>query len=55
MSSCTFGGPGLKDLYITTAKEHLSAEQRAQQPLAGHCFLVRDIGWTGVPAGVFQG
>ena len=55
VSSCTFGGPGLKDLYITTAKEHLSAEQRAQQPHAGHCFLVRDIGWTGVPAGVFQG
>jgi hypothetical protein len=55
VSSCTFGGPGLKDLYITTAKEHLSAEQRAQQPLAGHCFLVRDIGWTGVPAGVFRG
>ena len=55
VSSCTFGGPGLKDLYITTAKEHLSAEQRAQQPLAGHCFIVRDIGWTGVPAGVFRG
>jgi len=55
VSSCTFGGPGLKDLYITTAKEHLSAEQRKQQPLAGNCFLVRDIGWTGVPAGVFRG
>jgi len=55
VSSCTFGGPGLKDLYITTAKEHLSAEQRAQQPLAGNCFIVRDVGWTGVPAGVFRG
>jgi sugar lactone lactonase YvrE len=55
VSSCAFGGPGLRDLYITTAKEHLSAEQRAEQPEAGNCFLVRDIGWTGVPAGVFSG
>lgn len=54
VSSVTFGGAGLGDLYITTAKEHLSAEERAAQPLAGHCFIVRACGFTGVPACVFK-
>ena len=54
VSSVAFGGPGLADLYITTAKEHLSAEERAAQPLAGHCFIVRSCGFVGVPAGVFK-
>lgn len=53
VSSVTFGGPGLADLYITTAKEHLSAEERAAQPLAGNCFIVKNCGFTGVPACVF--
>jgi sugar lactone lactonase YvrE len=55
VSSVTFGGPGLTDLYITTAKEHLTPEQRAEQPHAGDIFMVRDVGWTGVPACVFRG
>lgn len=55
VSSVTFGGPGLKDLYITTAKEHLSAEQLAAQPHAGNSFIVRDCGFTGVPAAAFLG
>jgi sugar lactone lactonase YvrE len=53
VSSVTFGGPSLSDLYITSAKEHLSAEERAAQPLAGNCFIVRNCGFTGVPACVF--
>jgi sugar lactone lactonase YvrE len=55
VSSCTFGGPGLTDLYITTAKEHLSPEELAAQPHAGDSFIVRATGFTGVPAGVFSG
>jgi sugar lactone lactonase YvrE len=54
VSSCTFGGPGLADLYITTAKEHLTDEERAAQPLAGHCFIVKNCGFKGVPANVFR-
>jgi len=53
VSSVTFGGPTLGDLYITTAKEHLSPAERAAQPLAGCCFIVRGCGFTGVPAGVY--
>ncbi|MDD5200255.1 MAG: SMP-30/gluconolactonase/LRE family protein [Terrimicrobiaceae bacterium] len=35
---CTFGGPGYGDLYITTARECLTAEQIAAQPIAGSLF-----------------
>ena len=55
VSSVTFGGPGLRDLYITTAKEHLSPAEREAQPHAGCSFLVRDCGFTGVPAAAFSG
>jgi sugar lactone lactonase YvrE len=55
VSSCTFGGPDLGDMIITTAKEHLTPEERAAQPHAGNVFIVRNIGWKGVPACVFRG
>ena len=55
VSSVTFGGTALDDLYITTAKEHLSAEERAAQPFAGHVFVVKQCGFKGVPACVFAG
>jgi sugar lactone lactonase YvrE len=41
VSSCAFGGSDLRDLYITSAWEELSAEERALQPLAGDLFRVR--------------
>jgi sugar lactone lactonase YvrE len=34
-TSCTFGGAGLRLLYITTSYEFLTPAQRARQPLAG--------------------
>jgi sugar lactone lactonase YvrE len=55
VSSCTFGGPDLADLYITTAKEHLTEEDRKAQPNAGDLFIVRNVGWKGVPACEFKG
>jgi len=54
-SSCTFGGPNLDELYITTAREGLSAAQLDQQPLAGALFVVRDSGFRGVEAVSFNG
>lgn len=44
VANCTkpaFGGADLRTLYITTARKGLSAQQRAEQPLAGHLFAVR--------------
>lgn len=48
VTSCTFGGPHLQDLFITTAKEGLTEKQGAEQPLAGSLFVWKDCGFTGI-------
>ncbi len=61
VSSCAFGGPGLRDLLITTAfeglKEGITAEERAAlgEEHAGDLFLVRDVGVAGLPPNDYQG
>ena len=41
VTSCAFGGPDLRTLYITSATEDLTPEALAQQPLAGALFALR--------------
>jgi sugar lactone lactonase YvrE len=53
-TSCAFGGPDLKTLYITSAWEGLSAQERAAQPLAGALFAV-EPGVAGCPLPMFKG
>lgn len=54
VTSCTFGGSDMRDLYITTASRGLSASDRLAQPQAGAIFRVRlDVG--GSPAARFAG
>ena len=53
-TSCAFGGPGLRDLYITTARIGLSEADLAGQPHAGGLFRARP-GVAGVPAFEFAG
>lgn len=53
-TSCTFGGPDLKTLYITSAANGLSTYQLEQEPLAGGLFAL-DIDIAGVPANLFRG
>lgn len=48
-----FGGPALKTLFVTTAKIGRSAEERAQQPLAGHV-LSLDVAVPGLPVNFAQ-
>jgi sugar lactone lactonase YvrE len=48
VSSCTFGGPDLSTLFVTTSQEEFTAEQSAAEPLAGHVFAV-DVGVRGLP------
>jgi len=55
VTSVTFGGPGLGDLYVTTAREHLTEADLAAQPLAGSVFLVTGTGVTGLPANLYAG
>jgi len=45
---CAFGGPNLDVLYITTASQQMSAEELAQQPLAGSLLSI-DAGVRGLP------
>lgn len=45
LSSCPcFGGPDLRDLYITTAQEGMSLEDRDAEPDAGKLFVARGAG-----------
>lgn len=53
-TSCAFGGSDLKTLYITSAWEGLSPQQRAAQPLAGALFAV-EPGVAGCPLPLFEG
>jgi sugar lactone lactonase YvrE len=48
-TSCAFGGDDLDELFVTSATEGLTAEERAAQPLAGAVFRVRP-GVRGMPA-----
>lgn len=54
VSSCEFGGPDLHDLFITTAWELLTEQQRAEQPLAGSLFRTR-VTAQGMPRIAFAG
>ncbi|MBB3057638.1 sugar lactone lactonase YvrE [Mucilaginibacter gotjawali] len=50
ITSCAFGGDNLEDLYITSAKIGLNNDQLASQPLAGSLFVIKNIGYKGLPA-----
>jgi sugar lactone lactonase YvrE len=54
VSACAFGGPDLRDLFVTTARDGLSDEQLEREPSAGGLFVYRsDV--PGVPADRFAG
>lgn len=53
-SSCSFGGPGLDLLYVTTATQRLDTDQLAAQPLAG-ALLALDVGVRGLPEPEYAG
>jgi sugar lactone lactonase YvrE len=54
VTSCTFGGADLKDLYITTASIGLHPEQQREQPHAGGIFVTR-TSVKGTPGYLFKG
>lgn len=53
-TSVAFGGAGLKQLFITSAKIGLDAPARAAQPLAGGLFMV-ETAVPGLPSPAFAG
>jgi sugar lactone lactonase YvrE len=53
-TSCQFGGPALRTLYITTASQKLSREELARQPLAG-ALLALETDVMGLPEARYAG
>ena len=53
-TSCMFGGPDLRTLYVTSAHIGLPPAERERQPWAGHV-LALDVGVRGLPAARFGG
>ncbi len=53
-TDCTFGGPDLKTLYVTSARETMTPEQLAAAPLSGSLFAI-DCDVRGLPTGSFSG
>jgi sugar lactone lactonase YvrE len=51
VTACTFGGPGLDELFITTSRENLSD---GEDPLAGSVFRA-SVGVRGLPVREFAG
>lgn len=54
VTSCTFGGPDMRDLYITSARIGLTADALIDQPLAGSLFVVKNSGHQGLPVNEFK-
>ncbi len=55
ITSCTFGGVHLTDLYITSAKVGLSSQELLEQPWAGSLFVLPNCGYQGYAADEFLG
>lgn len=53
-TSCAFGGAGYDTLFVTTAAQRLTEEQRGSQPLSGG-LLALDVGVRGLPEPRFAG
>jgi len=50
VTSCSFGGKNLEDLYITSAKTGLNEKELLEQPNAGNLFVIRNCGFKGIAA-----
>lgn len=53
-TSCAFGGPDLRTLYITSARIRLSAAQLAAAPMSGSVFSL-EVDVPGVPVSPYHG
>jgi sugar lactone lactonase YvrE len=54
VTSCTFGGEFLDDLYITSARVGLTEDDLEKQPLSGSLFVIHNCGYMGLPAFEFK-
>ena len=52
---CTFGGPGLDTLYVTSLSFEIEPGDNETSPLAGGLFKIRGTGATGIREEFFAG
>lgn len=55
VTSCTFGGPLLSELYVTTGRRSMTPDQLCDHPHAGALFRVGGLGVQGLPSHRFAG
>ncbi|MBA3518738.1 MAG: SMP-30/gluconolactonase/LRE family protein [Rhizobiales bacterium] len=53
-TSCTFGGPDLRTLFITSARFTMTSEHLGENPQEGGLFVV-EVGVKGAPGYLFSG
>jgi sugar lactone lactonase YvrE len=53
-TSCAFGGPKLDVLYVTSARQRMTAEEIQREPMAGGLFAL-EVGIKGLPEPRFAG
>lgn len=54
VTSVAFGGAGMTDLYVTTSRLRMTAEDLIRQPRAGAVFRISDVGVVGRPANTYR-
>ncbi|MDB5279615.1 MAG: SMP-30/gluconolactonase/LRE family protein [Ferruginibacter sp.] len=54
ITSCTFGGEDLQDLYVTSASIGLTEKEHKEQPLAGSLFVIKNSGYQGMQTVAFD-
>ena len=52
---CTFGGPELETLYVTTSRALVTEAEAPDQPLAGSLFAIHGTGARGIAEPLFRG
>ena len=52
---CTFGGPAMDVLFVTTSAAMVTPDESRDQPLAGSLFAVHGTGSTGIPEPFYAG
>lgn len=55
ITSCCWGGKNLDEMYITSARNMMTEEDKIETPLAGSVFKVSGLGYKGLPAYVYEG
>lgn len=54
VTSCTFGGPLLDTLFVTTSSRDLTKKELTEKPYSGYVFAIKGLGVYGLVANSFK-